>query len=231
MKTITKLLAGLCLVATLSPWSIALAAPVTLPPGLAPGSPYRLVFVTAGLATSSSTDIAAYNTFVSNQANSSSDLLALGTGWRVIGSTSSVDAKTNTDTDPATGAGVPIYNLAGQLVASGNADLWDGTLANPINRDQFGNVVNQAVFTGTAPGGTGLADRQLGGGPNGFYVQHGIANLTHSGWTSIDWAGTLAPLHYYGISDVIGIQAVPIPGAFWLLGSALLGFFGLRRKR
>lgn len=229
MKTITKLLAGLCLVAAMSPWSIALAAPVTLPPGLAPGSPYRLVFVTAGLATSSSTDIAVYNAFVSTEANSSSDLLALGTGWRVIGSTSSVDARTNTDTDPATGVGVPIYNLAGLLVASGNADLWDGTLANPINRDQFGNVVNQKVFTGTAAGGAGITDRQLGG-PNGFRVQYGEANLTSSGWTSIDWAGTGSPLHYYGISDVIGIQAVPIPGAFWLLGSGLLGFFGLRRK-
>lgn len=229
MKKSQHLLAGLWFGVCVSITGNAFAIPVTLPPELAPDTPYRLVFVTAGLANASSNDIAVYNNYVSNQAATSTELSALGTEWRVLASTPGVDALSNTGTNPLVDTSVSIYNLAGQLVASSYADLWDGSLTNPINIDQGGNTVNQSVFTGTGINGYGIAGRQLGA--VGFRVQYGNAGLTSSGWTTIDWAGTLAGLHYYGISGVLGQAAVPVPGAVWLFGSGLLGLLGTARRK
>src|ERR1035441_11041870 len=60
---------------------------VTIPSSLAPGSQYRLVFVTADTYTATSSNIAVYNTDVNNEANTIAALAALGTTWTVIGST------------------------------------------------------------------------------------------------------------------------------------------------
>ena len=156
----------------------ALAGVVTLPPQLQPGDQYRLVFVTNGTRNASSQDIEVYNTFVQNQALLSAELAGLGINWHVIGSTLSVNAKDNTGTF----AGVPIYNLNAQLVASGDLDLWDGALGNPINIDIYGNVLDGRVFTGTGTDGTGIENRQLGG-PNSFQVQYG---LLRQYWRKLD---------------------------------------------
>lgn len=108
---------------------------VTVPTDLNPGDQYRLVFVTNGARNALSTDIADYNDFVTAQANLSTELAALGTTWFAIGSTSTVSARDNTGTDA--GGGVPIYlPVAGDLsIADDYADLWDGTIDNPLNID------------------------------------------------------------------------------------------------
>jgi hypothetical protein len=204
---------------------IAPASLVTIPDGLAPGDSYRLVFVTGGLHDASSALITDYNSFVTSQANSAASLASLNITWSVLGSTPSVDALTNTNTDPALD-GVPIYNLNGQLVASGNADLWDGSLANAINVDQNGNTLAGVVFTGTGINGLGLPSRQFGA--IGYRVQTGNSGLTNSGWTTIDWFGTLAQLHFYGISDVM---TVPTPEPATLLLLALGGLALTNAKR
>ena len=56
--------------------------------------------------------------------------------YRVVGSTSSVDARTNTGT---TGTGVPIYWLNGNKVADNYADFYDGNWDDETNaRDWYG---------------------------------------------------------------------------------------------
>ncbi|GBL15778.1 hypothetical protein MTo_03094 [Microcystis aeruginosa NIES-1211] len=137
--------AGVAL-ATLATASAAQAALVVVPPGLAPGAQYRLVFVTSGARDAQSTDINDYNTFVTNQATfGTSDIdTALDTAlyaagfdpntitWKAIGSTASVAARDNTGTNPSS-LGVPIYLIDGNRVADNNADLWDGSIQTAIS--------------------------------------------------------------------------------------------------
>ncbi len=121
-------------------WGALLVAPtvasaqiVTTPVGLSPGDQYRLGFVTITKRDASSSNIADYNDFVTTAANSEPDLLALGATWTAIGSTSTVDARDNTGTNP-TSTGVPIYLLDGiSKIADNNADLWDGSIDNFFN--------------------------------------------------------------------------------------------------
>ena len=110
--------------------SAASAIPVTIPPGLAPGSTYFLAFVTAGTKRAAfSSNIFDYDAFVSGEANSDATLALLSTTWRVIGSTAAVDA---IDHIGVTG---PVYNLGGQEVGTGSSEMFDGSLMAPINFD------------------------------------------------------------------------------------------------
>ena len=72
--------------------------PITVPSDLNPGDPYRLAFVTSTTRDATSTNIADYNNFVSGVANGVTQLAALGTTWKAIGSTSADDARDNTGT-------------------------------------------------------------------------------------------------------------------------------------
>lgn len=224
--TLNNVLQLFCICTLLIFSQIMSAAVVTVPEGLAPGEQYRLVFVTAGLHDASSAMIEDYNIYVTSQANGAPLLVSLNTTWSVLGSSPTVDAMTNTDTNPAS-SGVPIYNLNGQLVASGNADLWDGSLAHAINVDQNGDTWAQAVFTGTGTDGLGKSGYQFGA--IGDRVQYGNSGLTTSGWTTIDWGGELTALHFYGISGILEVPAVPEPATLLLLG--LGGLTLLKRKR
>lgn len=199
-----------------------------VPPDLAPGSIYRLVLITGGTMQASSADIGDYNDFVTAQAEQSAALLALGTGWSVIGSTPFVDARTATGTDPNVHASRPIYNLAGERIANDYADLWDGQLANAIDVDQHGNTWSgRSVFTGTAANGVGIANRQLSG-PNGFRVQFGWNDATSASWINAnDWSGTLAARQFYAISN--DLIVVPEPGSLVLVAAGLIWIGGGRR--
>jgi hypothetical protein len=180
---------------------------------------YRVAFVTEGTMMPTSADIATYDAFVTTQASNSATLTALNTNWRVIGSTVGVDAIVHTGTDSV---GVPIFNTAGRLVATNYADLWDGSLINPIKFDQGGKVVTERTFTGTAPNGTAIIGQTLGDA--GHRVRFGEPGSTNSNWMGYDWLGDGNSLHYYAISDV-----VPEPASLSLLG--LVGIALLRRCR
>jgi hypothetical protein len=211
------LLLGFCGIA-LATHARAFAAPVVVPAGLPAGAPYRLAFVSNTAETANSTDIADYNAFVTGVANSDPLLASLGTTWSAIVSTSTVDARDNTNTNPAS-LGVPIYNLDGQLVATSNVDLWDGTIANAILYDQNGDQPppgNQVVWTGTQP--AGIAAEPLGIA----FPSWGEGNYATRDWvfSSYGTYGADRNFLFYGISGVL--TAVPEPSTL-----ALAAFGGL----
>jgi hypothetical protein len=109
-------------------------------PTLAPGTPYRVAFVTNGTRDATSTDIQDYHDFVASQAASEPILAALGTTWKAIAATDAAQsARTNSGT---TGVGNPIYLLDGSSTPLVNSfdDLWDGSIDRLFNVNQHGDV-------------------------------------------------------------------------------------------
>ncbi len=91
---------------------MASAVPITVPTDLNPGDQYRLAFVTSTITNPFSSDIETYNSYVTGRANTVPELVALGTTWKVIGSTAATDARDNTHTNPFLDrVGVPLYML------------------------------------------------------------------------------------------------------------------------
>ncbi|AKV69711.1 hypothetical protein VL20_4826 [Microcystis panniformis FACHB-1757] len=160
MKLQLGIVSGVAL-ATLVTASAAQAALVVVPPSLAPGAQYRLVFLTDSTRNATSTDINDYNTFVTNDVTPTSALAialnaaGLTTTWKAIGSTASVDARDNTGTNPSTGTGVPIYAIDGNLIANNNADLWDGQINLPIYTTPNDLSSISDVWTGSLSDGSG----------------------------------------------------------------------------
>ena len=152
-----------------------LNADVIPPAGLAPGSQYQLVFVTAGTRDASSSNIADYNTFVTTEA-ALSPTLPTGVAWNAIATTSTVNAVANAPSLP----GIPVYNTHGDLVASGASGLYAGTLTNAINYDQYGTLFPASVWTGDIiNGGSGFLSL---GEPDPIYGDSTATIQYPSGW-------------------------------------------------
>lgn len=212
MRTKSCVLASLAIFSA----SVAAAAPITLPSSLAPGSTYFLAFVTAGTRDATSTEIGDYDTFVTTRANMDPALAALGTTWRVIGSTAEVDAVTHI---AVTG---PVYNLNGELVATGSADLFDGSLTNPIDYTEFGDLGITRVWTGSDVSGLPDGSFALGAGA----VRFGLSENTNTSWSSLEIALNFNTRSLYGVSGplVVPTTTVPEPSTLSLmLGPLLLG--------
>ena len=232
---IIGILSGVAL-ATLGISSAAQAA--ILLPSLTPGSQYRLVFVTSGTRNATSTSIADYNTFVNNAAQVSTNLnTALTTAgftpstinWKAIASTAAVNARVNTATR-ATDTSVPIYRLDGAQVATGNVDLWDGTISNRIQYNELGSLVGALrVWTGTLASGV-----TSGNGLNALgrsSVSYGTTSNVNGLWIFAADDGQLKSNNLYGISDIVTVPTpttatTPEPSSllsFITLGGLILG--------
>jgi hypothetical protein len=156
--------------------------------------------------------------------------------WKILGSTTYVDARDHTGTNPAS-AGVPIYlvgvmNDGVTMVATGNADLWDGTLTNLIAQDENGNAKSHWPHTGTYPDGTksdGTKTALFGpthGGPmdTGTIAQGNGGSNTDWVWRQWTARPTTEELPVYAISEII-----PEPATMCLIGLGSLVM--LRRRR
>ena len=208
----------------------AFAGPITVPTGLSPGDQYRLAFVTSTSRDATSSNIADYNTFVTTDANSVPALAALGTTWTAIASTNTINAYDNTSTNPSNAAGVPIYDLGSDLVASNNASLWSGKLGTPILLDEVGLSYPNLVWTGTATDGSHVIGQALGSA--GQTTWSGLSNKFDARWVSAIIEPQAQEYSLYAISGVLTVP-VPEPSTLVLAGLAAAGLAVpmLRRRR
>ena len=146
------------------------------PADIGAGEQFRLIFVSSTTRDATSTDIAAYNTFVSTRA--AAGVTAIQTyadDFTALVSTESVNARTNTLTR-ATDTDVPIYWVrtgtvpAGSRVADDYADLYDGTWKTGAGGyDESGGTVgidSDRFWTGMNTDGTTHATLFMGASGN-----------------------------------------------------------------
>jgi hypothetical protein len=215
LATETNPVTGFSLTNTLT---IAVSDVIDTTPGDGYTGPYRLAFVTSTTAQPTNSAISWYNAFVTTAADAVPELLALGATWKCLGSTVGTSAKVNTSTDSTGDANdVPIYTTTGLLIATNNADLWDGTIANIICFDN-GTVIlpypgsgEQQAWTGTNTDGTS-ADaggipgdgNPLGSGPTPNNIRLVRGGYTDGRWISGPTDNDASAKYYLALSGVIG---------------------------
>lgn len=189
-----------------------------IPPNLPPGSQYQLIFVTADSRDATSSDIADYNAFVTNEA--ALNPLLPSTTWHVVGSTATVNANVN-----APSAGLPIYNTQGIEVASSATGLYTPNLLSPIRFDQYGfTSLGSSLWTGNDYTGTASS------GPLGSSLPfYGAQHETNSEWAyHFDHPSDLL-LPFYALSDPLTVP-VPEPSSAVIFVLGIVGLIEVRRR-
>ena len=170
---------------------------------------FHFVFVTSTWnAGAESTDIEDYNTLVNHVANSSGSLVeGRWNGWKIIGSTATVNARDNTGTVPGVGGQYPIYRLDRALFFNDYAEMWSGVYPHSTPRvDEKGNnpVIAGCPYlaTGTQADGTAAASVPLGA--TGGSVAAVDIKWTDS-WIYSSWGPKNGSLYFYGFSPLITV--------------------------
>ena len=205
-------------------------AVIIVPPTLNPGDQYRLAFVSSTTKAATSPLIDDYNSFVDDLGDE-----VIASDWKAIASTPSIDARTNTGTDPLSGIGVRIFLLDGSKLVDDNTDLWDGDLDTRFDVTELGSVFSSEVWTGSDI--FGAAANPLGA--SSPIVGNNLS--VTAGWVQVannrDQSDLLPLYALSGVLTVPGGQAtpqVPEPGTFTIFtfGAAMLmGARGYRRWR
>jgi hypothetical protein len=227
----TRIIASLLIFAAfvVAPLASSAVPIITVPPDLNPGDKYRLAFVTSTTRDATDVLIGPYNDFVTAVAAGVPELAALGTTWKAIGSTTGIDARDNTGTNPNVSAGVPIYRLDDTRIADNNADLWDGLISAHLGLNESGSLVGSGVrvWTGTSPEGT--ASFRILGDPE-FAVYGGAGNTT-AFWINVaGWApGNTETL--YAMSGALTVIPEPSTMILACFGATAVVGWQLRRRR
>ena len=189
-----------------------------IPAGLNPGDSYYLAFVTHDNRDATSSSIAVYDQFVTDQAAMNSALTGTSEGvtWRAIASVDGVNARDHALIEP----NVPVYLLDGATkISDGFSDTWDGALDNDLKLTQFLAVSGQNFpWTGTNDDGTAAVGSTLGTSTPYFGV---IQTTAANQWVNFNTisATTLFPL--YGLSSKLTV--VPEPSTLALAAFGLVG--------
>jgi hypothetical protein len=209
---------------------VARAGPFTLPSGLTPGEQYRLMFVTSGETTGTSTSISTYNTYVTNQAALNSALPS--TTWTAVASTATTTAVSNISCSSGC-LSDPIFLVDGTEVATSTTNLFNGTaLVNAIDLTQNGGTpgtTNGYVWTGSNTSGTRGSYLSGAGGPLGplgsAYAELGSWN-SKTNWLDSSGEGNASTDSFalYAISGQLTVPAARVPEP---LSASLLAFGGV----
>ena len=185
-----------------------------IPSGVSPGQRFRLIFLTSTQRDASSSDIDVYNTFVQGRAAAGhEDIREYRSGFRVVGSTASVDARDNTAT---TGTGVRIYWLNGNKVADNYADFYDGGWDDEAApRYESGNLRSDSDSIATGSRDNGTEDTRFGGRALGA-TEVRLAELNNDDVGAGPVEGGLSSsktgnFRFYGLSQIFQVlEASPI---------------------
>ena len=207
---------ALALVPALAPaqYTIAFDDPL-IPVGLRPGDSFHLVFATSNTTNRNSGDgednfpISHWNTFVSNSAAASTvpeiqpTLAAIN--WKAIVSTTIVNARDNALVE------APVYRLDGLRVANDFADMWDGSLINPIQLTQNLTLVpgaqSELTWSGSTSAGVKNSTYPLGNGSGDAIT--GRASSVGGGWiagSAAERRGVGNSLRMYALSEKITVE-------------------------
>ncbi len=179
------------------------------PSGLGRGDTFRLMFITSGTVPGVSDEITFYDDHVKGAAdNGHTDIQEHQHLFRVLGSTSDVDARDHTNTNRRTdGAGEPIYWLGGGKIADNYADFYDGLWASREPRNELGEEYNpDLVFTGSFNSGAkhdhplGSATPRAGDPDESSPVNRRVLSKENVAQST--------RLPFYGMSPVFRVQAV-----------------------
>ena len=131
---------------------------ILLPPGFYAGDQFRLLFVTEEQRGAGSSNIDTYNAFVQQSAaDGHPSIRPYSEYFRVVGSTNSVSARENTDTDITSVTGVPIYwMVSNSKVADNYLDFYDGSWDDEVVRMSsvgLQHLDSSMVYTGSTNSG------------------------------------------------------------------------------
>ncbi|MCY4584075.1 MAG: hypothetical protein OXE50_14960, partial [Chloroflexi bacterium] len=195
------------------------------PAGLAGGVKFRLLFLTSTKRDATATDIATYNSYVQTRAKAGHSAITDGCGnkFKVVGSTSTVDARANVDAESGD-TDAAIYWLNGAKAADNHADFWDGSWDSHAARTESGgtyNFVGQVeVWTGSNANGTRSNTAYLGlpvqAGNSFARVQagslHSVAPNAVKPVSQLSERSTInSP--FYALSPVFKAERAPPPSA------------------
>jgi autotransporter-associated beta strand protein len=231
-----KLLAStICAVVFTANQAIAAWLPAPYQPaGLAVGQKYHLVFVTSTVIDGTSEDPTDYVDHVQADADTFGIGTSAGVSWFALVSTPNSEARQQPPA-PFGGGGMngngigpnsPVYNTelsataANRLVATGWADLWDGSIAHQINfqADEDNNHGNAMVWTGSNYDGNNASGGHHMGSD---FPRYGRTWSTNSGWISD--ANDLASsqlFRLYAISEELTVVALE---KYWDVNGATPG--------
>ena len=218
------------LIATLALLGVALLAPGGLlgqvhgpsnwsliPSGLGEGDEFRLLLVTTAPYAATETALSHYDGLIQALVadRGHPDIRAYASEFKVLGSSSTVNAKAHTDT---TGTmGVPIYWLNGAKLANNYGGFYDGSWGgnkSPGNYQTGGLILgdnqNQAICTGSYADGTRTTN-PLGG----YGIGRGFCTATSISTDTNTLGGFLRniedPPRYFGLSSVFSVSTVAAP--------------------
>jgi hypothetical protein len=193
-----------------------------LPPGLAPGDKYHLIFTTAGQRDATAGDFETYEEFVNAEAAQSE--LTRDVAWRPIVSLADPNGMTPLHARDLVPTSEPIYTLGGTLFSA--SGLFDQPPVSTPNYDQFGSELNVSWAVATGTSGAGMAQQPL---PTGHISVGTNYDLEDDGWIVDDDEPSTQLYHFYAVSEVITAVPEPLYSSTTLMVCGLMAFATARR--